>query len=711
MAAKKEERFELKTLMELAEPLSVTLERMVGNTTEPVALPGLGRDRNIDHNSTLGTGWTRDDVIKLTPWIRDFWTGAGTYRAQVVDQNKKVMEWEFSIPQSDSVKQRQPPPLGAPGMVPPSAIQQVQVQAAPQPQAPAPQQVYPPPAVGLQGWGGPQNSPMQGTWTPPPGPPNPWGTPPAPPQPFYPPQMQPPPGYVAGPYGQQLYPPPQPGYAPQAWSPYAPSPWGAPPQSRESETEKTLKLMQAELEASKRREIELKYQQDLERQRVEAQKQIDTLRDEIRRASEQGASKEDTEVRRLREDRERMEREAERKETNARFAELQATILKMGESPRRDEDERFRKLEEENRRRDEEHRRELEKRDAQAREDRLRAEMKENADRQERLMLELKNTNRGPDPVIEMMKENAREARASQERVAQMQAQHLQALTNSSINPMQLLTILKDRDNSGDQFIRNMMPALTGVIDLYKGAAESVVGLAGGGPAAAWQPVAEQVISSGKEIMDRYFTWKRDEGVSGNKVRIAQAQAQGQAATAAAQAQQAIASMRQPGQQNGHAGLNGAAPQQRQAQVQAAPPGAPAPQAQGTDAPPQSNVVPLRQPPSEIERFGPALESVKRLRQGVKEGALTPEKAIDAIMQGVNFVSTTNEQHPPGDPKHLVVPVFTLYAEERWADFIDQLLPDAPAQFKDECVRIMIEELEPDDDQPEEAPKDPDLEV
>ena len=122
MAAKKDERFEVKLLMELAEPLSLYLERIVGSTTEPVPLPALGRDRNIDPTGTLGSGWTRDDVMKLTPWVRDFWTGAGTFRVQVVDQNKKVMEWEFLIPQSDSVKQRQPPQMSQANILPPSAI-------------------------------------------------------------------------------------------------------------------------------------------------------------------------------------------------------------------------------------------------------------------------------------------------------------------------------------------------------------------------------------------------------------------------------------------------------------------------------------------------------------------------------------------------------------------------------------------------------------
>ena len=385
-----------------------------------------------------------------------------------------------------------------------------------------------------------------------------------------------------------------------------------------------------------------------------------------------------------------------------------------------DDDDRFKRLEEENRRRDEEHRRELEKRDAQAREERIRQEIKESNEKHERTLREIQaqaSANKGPDPMIEFMKESARESRASQERIAALEARRLDAMQASAISPMQLVALMDKRDSSGDQFIRNMMPALTGVIELYRGAAENVVGLAGGGPAAAWQPVAEQVIGTGKEIMERYFTWKRDAEVSGNKAKIAQADAQAQAANAAAAAQQAVASMQTRAAhapagaayvtQSGHVGpngTNGAAP------AAAAPAGAPAGASSAPApgaAPPQSNVVPLRQPPpSEAERFGKAYESVLKLRKSVKEGKLTPAQTIDAILKAIDFVQSNNEKHPAGHPDHIIVPVFVLYVEERWADFIDQLLPGVPIPFKDECVRIMRHELVND-----ETPKDPDVTV
>jgi hypothetical protein len=250
------------------------------------------------------------------------------------------------------------------------------------------------------------------------------------------------------------------GAPPPAYNPYAPQPWGSPPQpSRESETEKLVKELAAQLEASKREQLAMKYEQDLERQRVESQKQLEALSAEIRRSTEQGSSKDNDEVRREREARERMEREMERKEINAKFEALQLSIAQIAQAKGRPDDEAIRELKEENRRRDEEHKRELDKRDQQAREERLRLEMKESQEKTERLVREM-SQHKGPDPMLEFMKESARENRQTQERIATISAQQAAALQSQAINPMQLLTILKDRDNSGDQFIRQIMPAM-----------------------------------------------------------------------------------------------------------------------------------------------------------------------------------------------------------------------------------------------------------
>lgn len=36
----------------------------------------------------------------------------------------------------------------------------------------------------------------------------------------------------------------------------------------------------------------------------------------------------------------------------------------------------------------------------------------------------------------------------------------------------------------------------------------------------------------------------------------------------------------------------------------------------------------------------------------------------------------------------------TLFGERRWVEFVDALLPDAPPEFRQECVRILTEDVE-----------------
>lgn len=114
--------------------------------------------------------------------------------------------------------------------------------------------------------------------------------------------------------------------------------------------------------------------------------------------------------------------------------------------------------------------------------------------------------------------------------------------------------------------------------------------------------------------------------------------------------------------------------------------------------------------------FGLALESTRKLRKAVKEYiavnnavladgsirvvsenkrakdsegksiGMSPEDAVDAILKGVNYVTQNNVQ----------VPIFTLFQEGRFADFMDCMLPPAeyPQWFRDECVRILATDLE-----------------
>jgi hypothetical protein len=81
---------------------------------------------------------------------------------------------------------------------------------------------------------------------------------------------------------------------------------------------------------------------------------------------------------------------------------------------------------------------------------------------------------------------------------------------------------------------------------------------------------------------------------------------------------------------------------------------------------------------------------------------MRPDQAVAAILQGVAVC----------EQQGILVPAFSLFAEGRFADLMDALLPKAPQQFRDACTHLlyaqfeeavqgMQEEEEGDDDQPE----------
>ena len=100
-----------------------------------------------------------------------------------------------------------------------------------------------------------------------------------------------------------------------------------------------------------------------------------------------------------------------------------------------------------------------------------------------------------------------------------------------------------------------------------------------------------------------------------------------------------------------------------------------------------------RQPPTEEDMFGPALESVQHLRTGVA-GGLTPQQAVAGLLQGIAMC----------EQQEILVPAFTLFAEGRFADLWDALLPEAPQPFKDQCVQLLYSQFEADDDGDQPSP-------
>jgi hypothetical protein len=453
--------------------------------------------------------------------------------------------------------------------------------------------------------------------------------------------------------------------------------------------------------------------QQIAQMRAQSEAQIQLLRDQLARMSEQPRG-ETEEFRRLREEQERQAREHDRQRQ---------------EDQRRLEQERY------------ERERERERADRERREENIQREMREARAETERRFEQMMNARNASDPMIDALKETSRMNAEQMREMARMQQAQSDKMAAFMVAPAQLAAIMKDNSTGADGVMRGMIQSIGEIGNLYKNAAQSVMEMSGGGG----EPPAVRLIQEGMaragEVAERFLAVKRDSVISEAKVKQAEAardqtkiqaeaQLRAQQMYTQAQAQQQRWATPPP-----VASANGASANARPAQPQQAQQ---APQAQPQQPPQQAQAQPVqnaggglggaasqpqpqpkRQPgqmieyvepaaqakpsgmieyvepaapptrtgPTEEEVFGMALESVHRLRRGVAEGSLTPDKTIDAILKGVEHVISNQ----------LVIPAFVLFQQERWADFIDLMLPAAPQEFRDECVSILINEVEPAD--------------
>jgi len=454
-------------------------------------------------------------------------------------------------------------------------------------------------------------------------------------------------------------------------------------------------------------------EQQIMQMRQASEAQVAAIREQLSRMAEAPRGEND-EVRQLRMEQERQRQDTERvrQETERR---LEAERL-----DRERERERY-----ERERRDEVFQRELRSQEeARARRDEMmQRDMKEQREATERRIEQLAQNNRANDPMIDAMKENARLNAEQMREIARMQTDSTNRMSQFMVAPMQLAQIMKENSSGSDGLMRNVVDSVSGIVGMYKNAAETIMQMSGGGGDPPAARLIQEGIGRASEVAEKFLAVKRDQVISESKVKQAEAmrdqtkiQADAHLRATQMQTQAAMATGRQwsppppVASSNSNSGLGGvqahpsangqhqqAAQATQTAQAPAAKPkrtGMIDDQVPDPAQPKRTGMIDDQVPdpapppnstgPSEEEVFGVALESVLRLRRGVAENKLTPDKVIDAILQGVEHVVTNN----------IVIPAFVLFQQERWADFIDVMLPEAPQDFRAECVRIMIEEVE-----------------
>jgi len=679
-----EKRYDPARLQSMVEPIAVRVEKLKGNTRQPIELPAKFE------GGSPGANWTREEIAKLENWLLTEWSGGGMYNATVVDSAGNKMEWDFYYD-----------PRMFPERVPPSAM----TATGPAPVG-APQNAYSftpqaPPAFSMPF--GPSAQPLGQagpTGWPPPG----AGYAPVMPTPYMPsaPPAAPGPWNTPTPWGAT------------SWSsPWQPTPWGHPqqiwpqPAAHAPDEHTRIRQLEEEVRKTERDRSEERHRMDMERMQQTHANEIGAMREELRRFAEATGKQpvgESDELRRLREENERQRQAFVESQLKA----MQDMITKLAEKPvNTGETDEIRRLREEQAHQKQDFERSQERLVAEAQRERDRID-RERAEERHRIELEKMNdkfertvevfrdeSKKGPDPIIEFMRDNSRNQAETAKEIARTQQAASDRMAGFMMNPIQMATLMKEASSSTDQILRSV----TGVVDIYQKVAENAVALSGGAPASPAAALIQEGLSKAAEVAQQWLAVQRDRAVHDARARSEQSRAQAHVADAVraqAEGQTRVGQVTPAAGQtfNGAQGMPLPAPANGAVRKPKAPkPGAAAPM------PPMPPVVvgPPRtsgkRGPSDEKMFGVVYPEVQHLRQGVADGKLTPTLTVDAILQGV---SATQQAR-------LTIPVFTLFEQGRFADLMDALLPEAPQLFRDECVAVLNTRLneevdDPDDD-------------
>ena len=278
MAEKKPERgFHPAKLQSMVEPLTVRVEKVVGGQANPVELPP------TSGGTTDGTGWTKEDVLKLEHQINQH-HGFGVYEGKVADANNVTMQWSFGVRPPNVFQQPAPQQLGFAGGVPPAS---------------------PIPAFnGGQGnviWAAPMNPSYQSGW----------------------PQAQ---AQQPAWNGQQWVQPPQ------VWQPQAPQqqpPWQWQQPATSAVGDSVVQKLQADLEAERRARVESEAKAERERAEARHAGEVAAMREEMAKLREQmtrapAAPAEDPRLKILEQQAQAAAARAERMEADARMEKMMA---------------------------------------------------------------------------------------------------------------------------------------------------------------------------------------------------------------------------------------------------------------------------------------------------------------------------------------------------------------------------------------------------
>jgi hypothetical protein len=633
----------------MTEPLTVRIEKRKGSTRTPIPMPP------SDDGRPPGTGLTQEDVRGLEQWLVNEWAGGGYYEVTVTDSSTPaiVMKWEpFWNP--TEYPEKTPPPL--------AEAAASQSRPTPTPSPPQVRQMTTPAFPG----GFPPGLPPQPAAQPAPSP-----------QAFfgggaYPPYYGGGANVYGGGYGQAQ----QAQQSAQAWQAEAER-RRTEDERRKAEDEKKAmeerqRKLEAELQAAREAAMRREYEAQLERERSASNEKIKTFENQM------------TELRQM------IANMATAQTAQASQSAKNPELEALREQQRQTEA----RLEREQREREQERReRESERRD-QALRDMIKAQQEDTKRQMEALDRRLEaqlgalakaSETRGPDPAFTLVKEIIAQTTQSQKDLAhqhQLQAERMQGLM---MKPTDLLMLTKESQSSVDQVTERMSRHMTGVLDMQTRVMEQALQLQPQGGGAA--ELIRDGMTGIKDLAERYV------GAQQAKATVA-AQAQVEMTKQQVRAMEVEAAMRNP-----QAQTHAPPPPRVEAQLAGPPVGRRRKRNAAAQTPAVDNSDPLspkRFGRTDFEWFGPLLGEVMQLREGTTayliglrqeppiEQGIDVDTAATGVVTAMQIVMQQN----------LPIPAMVdLLNQQRYADFMDVLLPDATQAFRDDVVTAVIAKL------------------
>lgn len=641
----------------------VRVERIKAGHRTPIPMP------EPEDGGVPGTGLTKDNVRTLEQFLVTNWVGGGLYEITVTDStapNAITMKWN---PHWDL---KQFPELTPPPLV--SAMTEnagnnnnvVNLPVAPS-STPFSRSQMPPNAFPN---GFPQVQPQMAY---------------AQQQPAYYPQLPPPPPVTSPAYGV----------------------WAGEADRRKQEEE--LRTLREENAKREREAADARHKAEMDRVRLEAQAKAD----------------------------------AAQRDFDRRFAELQATIEKTtaqltAAQSRPAVDPQIEMLKEQARRAEEKADREAAQREADRRDAQLQMLIKSQADESNRRMEQMQQMHQAsmtqmqtmitqlmqasaskPDamqPIITLMQEQARSNADAIKEVARQQSDSLNKMQAFMMNPRDMVALARESQATSDQASERMQRSFDRVFEIQSKAVENVLQMNQGGSQTA------ELVGMGIEkitgIADRWIGGKSatEKFQLEAQRSLAESQARAIEAQAAVELSRAGAVVTPPPAPQGQ--LNGVPMPQQQAATPTinaeALPKVPTfgksknskPVANGNG---ERKILGL----TDREWFGEALlENVLNTRAGVDyfhesarkgrfdklkrdvdgtpmpEGYSAPE-VVMGLMQAITMIEQARQQMGDG----ILPPAVRVLYQERYADFVDILLPDASQKFRDDVVQGLIEAI------------------